>query len=51
MEGNNDYPPTTQTSGDIGVDRIMELDPGPMENDDSFDSGDSENCGTGTMLL
>jgi hypothetical protein len=42
-EGNN-KPPTTQTSGDIGAGRIMELDPGPMENDDTSDS-----CGTGTM--
>ena len=27
----------------------MELDPGPMENDNDSDSGDPENCGTGTM--
>jgi hypothetical protein len=27
----------------------MKLDPGPIENDNSFDSGDPENCGTGTM--
>jgi hypothetical protein len=48
MEGNNN-PPTTQTSGDIGVDRIMELDPGPMEDDNNFDSGDPESHGTSTM--
>jgi hypothetical protein len=48
MEGNND-PPTTQTSGDIGVDRIMELGAGPMENDASFNTSDPENCGTGTI--
>jgi hypothetical protein len=41
MECNND-PPTTQTSGDIGVEGIMELDPGPIENDDIFDSNDPE---------
>jgi hypothetical protein len=27
----------------------MELDPGPMENDNDSDSGDPENCGTGTV--
>jgi hypothetical protein len=27
----------------------MELDPGPIEDDDASDSGDPENCGTGTM--
>ena len=27
----------------------MELDQGPIEDDDSFDSGDPENCDTGTM--
>ena len=48
MEANNDSP-TIQTSGDIGVDGIMELDPGPMENDNDSDSGDPENCSTGTM--
>jgi hypothetical protein len=48
MEGIND-PPKTQTSGDIGIDRIMELDPGSIEGDDSFDNGDPETCATGTM--
>jgi hypothetical protein len=47
MEGNNS-PPTTQTSGDIEVGRSMELDPGPIEGDNSFDSGDPENCATST---
>jgi hypothetical protein len=32
MEGNND-PPATPTSGDIGSDGIMGLDPGPIEDD------------------
>jgi hypothetical protein len=27
----------------------LELDPGPIEDDDSFNSGDPENCNTGTM--
>jgi hypothetical protein len=27
----------------------MELDPGPIEDDDSCGSGDPENCGTGTV--
>jgi hypothetical protein len=27
----------------------MELDPGSIEGDDSFDSGDPETCATGTM--
>jgi hypothetical protein len=48
IEANN-KPPTTQTSGDIGIDGIMELDPGPMENDDHSNSGDSENCNTSAM--
>jgi hypothetical protein len=47
MEANNKSP-TIQTSGDIGVGKIMELDPGQMENDDDSDSSDPENC-TGTM--
>jgi hypothetical protein len=33
MEANNDSP-KTQTSGDIGIDGIMELDQGPMAKDD-----------------
>jgi hypothetical protein len=33
MEANNDSP-TIQTSRDIGVDRIIELDSDPMKNDD-----------------
>jgi hypothetical protein len=48
MEDNNDSY-TTQTSGGIGVDRIMELDPGPIENDDASNSSDPENCDTDTM--
>jgi hypothetical protein len=48
MKGNNN-PPTTQTGRDIGIDRLMELDPGPIEDDDSFDRGNPENCATGTM--
>ena len=48
MEANNNSP-MTQTSGDVGVNGIMmELDPGPMGNDDDFDRG-PENCGTSTM--
>jgi hypothetical protein len=27
----------------------MELDPGPTENNDDFNSGDPKNCGTSTM--
>jgi hypothetical protein len=38
-----------QTSGDIGVNGIMELDPGPMENDDDSSSNDPNNGSTGTM--
>jgi hypothetical protein len=29
--------------------RIMELDPGPIENDDASNSHDPENCDTSTM--
>jgi hypothetical protein len=47
-EGNNNSP-TTWTSGNIGAEGIMELDPGPIEDNNSFDSGDPENCGTSTM--
>jgi hypothetical protein len=47
MEANNDSP-TIQTSGDIGVDGIMKLDQGPMENDNDSNSGDPENSSTGT---
>jgi hypothetical protein len=36
-------------SYNIGADGIMELDPGPIEDDDSFNSGDPENCNTSTM--
>jgi hypothetical protein len=48
VEGNNN-PPITQTNGDVGIDGIKELDPGPIEDDDGFDSGDPDNCATGTM--
>jgi hypothetical protein len=46
-EGNND-PSTAQAKGDVGIDGIKELDPGPIEDDDGFDSGDPENCANGT---
>ncbi len=42
-------PPTIATGGDIGVSKIMELEQDLIEDGDSFDSGDSENCDTGTM--
>jgi hypothetical protein len=49
MENHNDSP-AIQTNGDIGVDRIMELDPGPMENDNNAsNSNDPENSITSTM--
>jgi hypothetical protein len=47
-EGNND-PPTTQTNGDVGIDGIKELDPGPIEDDDGFERGDPESCDIGSM--
>jgi hypothetical protein len=47
-ETNNDSP-KTQTSGDIGINRIMELDPGPMANDDHSNRDDSWNCDTSIM--
>ncbi len=45
----SDSPPQTQTSHDIGINGIMELDPGPMENDDHSNRCDPKNCDTGTM--
>jgi hypothetical protein len=48
MEANNDSP-TTQTKGDIGINGIMELDPGPMANNNHSKSKDPEDCDTGTM--
>jgi hypothetical protein len=48
MEANNDSL-KTQTSGDIGINGITELDPGPMANDEHSNRDDPENCDTGTM--
>jgi hypothetical protein len=48
MENHNNSP-AIQTNGDVGVDGIMELDPGPMENDHVSNSGDHKNSSTGTM--
>jgi hypothetical protein len=47
LANNNSHP--IQTSGDIGVNGIMELNPGPMESDNDSDSGDPKNSSTGTM--
>jgi hypothetical protein len=48
MEANNDSP-KTQTSGDIGFDGIMEMDPGPMENNDDSNGDNLKICDTGTI--
>jgi hypothetical protein len=48
MEANNDSH-KNQTSGDIGIDGIMELDPGPMAKDDHSNRDNPENCDTSTI--
>ncbi len=48
MEANNDWP-TIQTNGDIGIDAIMELEWGPMANDNHSNSNDHEKCDNSTM--
>jgi hypothetical protein len=49
-EANSDSP-KTQTGGDIWIDGIMELDPGPMTNNDHSNRDDPKNCDTGTTCL